>query len=142
MDLKEQILEAIKNAENGLKPHGAIRDEAIRKFNEVRQELELPVKELIKEYLDFELKDANGASVREGYVISTPKGYPVYKVMDRGMQSLFGIPLWNPRVIVLTYDITEKAVKGKRQKEFCKSELSEMVIVFDANMVKELENSK
>lgn len=134
MDIKKRIETAIELASSNLVVYRERFNDAkiaLRKQEEIEG---APVKVLINEYLDSELKDVNGNTIREGYVIAKNlTGYPAYKVVNRGMQFIFGTPMYNPSVEVLVYNAFKRATIGKRLKSLGKSELSEFVIVFDDN---------
>lgn len=128
MDYKQEIIAAIDNAKKELAPAMKIRDAAIEVFNKRRIEVEAPIKLLIGKYLDSELVDCYGNSIREGYIIANKNtGYPAYKVINRGIKFIFNEPIFNPKVEVVTYSPTKGL--GKKSKFFCKEQLEELVIV-------------
>lgn len=130
MDYKEAIKIAIKTAHDNLEADRKLRDDALTAFKKREEEEEHPIKLLIGQYLDEELKDCNGCSIKEGHFISNQRGFPVYKVLKRGMQFVFGIPLFNPSVDVVVYNVSSGIYSsGKKPKQFHKSELSEMEIL-------------
>ena len=129
MDYKELIKSAIERAHENLAFDRKMRDEAIAVFKKREQEEEEPIKLLIKQYLDEELKDCNGNTIREGYVIATKANYPAYKVIKRGMQFVFGTPMFNPSIEVVTYSPSKGL--GKKTKKLHRSELKEFHIVFE-----------
>lgn len=131
MDYKEEITLAIDRARENLVIDRKLRDEAIEVFEKREQEEEAPIKLLIGQYLDEELKDSNGVTIKEGYIISPEKGYPAYKVIKRGMQVIFGTPMFNPSVQVVTYSPTKEPKIGKKEKSLHRRELSEMIILFE-----------
>ena len=131
MDYKEKIKTAIQYAQSNLDFDRKLRDVAIEVFKKREQEEEEPIRLLIQQYLDEELKDINGNTIREDYVIATKNNYPAYKVVKRGMQFIFGTPMFNPSVDVVTYSPTKEPKVGKKLKKLHRSELREMVIMFD-----------
>ncbi|MDD2962552.1 MAG: hypothetical protein PHQ65_12025 [Bacteroidales bacterium] len=131
MDYKEKIKSAIERANQNLAFDRKLRDEAIEAFKKREQEEEEPIRLLIQQYLDEELKDINGNTIREGYIIVSQNNYPAYKVIKRGMQFLFGTPLFSPSVQVVSYSPTKEPKFGKKVKTLHRSELSKMVIMFD-----------
>jgi len=131
MEYKEKIKSAIEKAQANLSFDRKLKDEAIETFKKREQEEEAPIKLLIQEYLDEELKDCNGNAVRDSYVIASQNGYPAYKVVKRGMQFIFGTPMFNPSVEVVTYSASKEPKVGKKVKSLGKSDLSEMVILFE-----------
>ena len=131
MDYKEEIKSAIVRANQNLAFDRKLRDEAIINFKKREQEEEEPIRILIQQYLDDELKDSHGNTIRKGYVIATKNNYPAYKVINRGMQFVFGTPMFNPSVEVVSYSPAKEPKIGKKSKTFHRSELSEMVIMFD-----------
>jgi hypothetical protein len=128
MDYKEKIKSAIEKAQENLAFDRKMRDEAIAAFKKREQEEEEPIRLLIQQYLDEELKDCNGNTIREGYVIATKENYPAYKVIKRGMQFIFGTPLFNPSVEVVTYSPSKGL--GKKAKTLHRGELKDLQIMF------------
>ena len=129
-NLKEEIKKAIERAQSNLAQDRKERDEAIANFQRRENEELEPINRLIQQYFDEELKDCNGCTIKENYVIINPeKKYPAYKVIKRGMQSFFGTPMFNPSVEVVTYH-TEKGL-GKKIKTLHKSELKEFQVLFE-----------
>ena len=112
MNYQEEIKKAIKTSLNNLKPDEEVRDEAIRKFKQREAEELKPVKELLEMYFNDTLKDRNGISIKKGHIIYD--GKYCYKVIDRGMQFIFGEPMFNPSVDVQKYDINTKTIIGKK----------------------------
>lgn len=133
MNYKEEIKAAIKRAHENLALDRRLKDEALANFKKREQEEEAPIKLLMQQYFDEELKDCNGNTIREGYVIATKTNYPAYKVIKRGMQFIFGTPVFNPSVEVVTYSPSKGL--GKRVKILHRSELIELQIMFDAGAV-------
>lgn len=131
MDYKELINSAIQKANENLVFDRQIRDKALADFKKREQEEEEPIKVLTEQYLDEELKDSTGTTIREGYVIASKNGYPAYKVIKRGMQVLFGMPMFNPSVDVVTYSPDKEPKTGKRVKQLHRRELKEMTILFE-----------
>ena len=131
MEYKEKIKSAIEKAQANLSFDRKLKNEAIETFKKREQEEEAPIKLLIQQYLDEELKDCNGNTVRDRYVIASQNGYPAYKVVKRGMQFIFGTPMFNPSVEVVTYSPKKEPKVGKKVKSLHKSDLSEMVILFE-----------
>lgn len=129
MDYKEKIKSAIERAQENLAFDRKLRDEAITAFKKREQEEEEPIRLLIQQYLDEELKDCNGNTIREGYVIASKENYPAYKVLKRGMQFVFGTPMFNPSVEVVTYSPSKGL--GKKTKTLHRSELKELQIMFE-----------
>lgn len=129
MDYKEKIKSAIERAHKNLAFDRIMRDEAIAAFKKREEEESEPIRLLIQQYLDEELKDCNGNTIREGYVIATKENYPAYKVFKRGMQYVFGIPMFNPSVEVVTYSSSKGL--GKKAKTLYRSELKELQIMFE-----------
>lgn len=129
MDYKEKIKSAIERAQENLTFDRKLRDEAIAAFKKREQEEEEPIRLLIQQYLDEELKDCNGNTIREGYVIASKENYPAYKVLKRGMQFVFGTPMFNPSVEVVTYSPSKGL--GKKKKTLHRSELKELQIMFE-----------
>ena len=127
MNYKEEIKKAIETATNNLKPDRKLRDEANEKFKQRESEELIPVKKLIEAYLDDTLKDKNGISIKIGYIISDGKYN--YKVINRGMQFMFGEPLFNPSVEVKKYDINTKTIIGKKINDLSGWELLEFVFI-------------
>jgi hypothetical protein len=128
MEYKEKIKSAIEKAQENLAFDRKMRDEAIAAFKKREQEEEEPIRLLIQQYLDEELKDCNGNTIREGYVIATKENYPAYKVIKRGMQFIFGTPLFNPSVEVVTYSPSKGL--GKKAKTLHRGELKDLQIMF------------
>lgn len=131
MDYREQIKSAIEKAQTNLAPDRRLKDEALEAFRKREHDEEEPIKLLIQQYLDEELKDVHGNAVMVGYVVAHETGYPAYKVVKRGMQFLFGTPLFNPSVEVVTYSPSKEPKTGKKEKSLHKSDLSKMTILFD-----------
>ena len=129
MDYKEKIKSAIETAQKKLSLDRKVRDEAIEAFKKREQEEEEPIRLLIKQYLDEELKDCNGNTIREGYVIANKDNNSAYKVIKRGMQFTLGTPMFNPSVEVLTYSPSKGL--GKKVKTLHRSELKEMQIMIE-----------
>lgn len=129
MDYKEKIKAAIERAQENLAFDRKLRDEAIANFKKREQEEEEPIRLLIQQYLDEELKDCNGNTIREGYIIATKDNYPAYKVIKRGMQFVFGTPMFNPSVEVVTYSPSKGL--GKKVKTLHRSELKDLQIMFE-----------
>jgi hypothetical protein len=131
MDYKEKIIQAIEKAHQNLALDRKIRDEAIAKCRKREQEEEERIKLLLKQYFDEELRDCNGNSVREGYIIATQDHRLAYKVIKRGMQFLFGEPRFNPSIEVVKYSVLKEPREGKKIMSIYKRDLKNMVIMFD-----------
>lgn len=97
MVTKEQILETLSIADEAAKP---IREEKTKMLQDIEIRLEViynPLFRLLDIYNDENLIDKNGQAIRIGDVITDGKN--LYKVENRGMQTVFGNLLFNPRVL-------------------------------------------
>jgi hypothetical protein len=101
--------------------------EAKAKFNSKALEVEAPYLELLEKYYDEKLIDINGKSVNVGDFITNKKA--TFKVINRGMQFVFGEMMFNPRVICQKLrDNGEPSVYGK-EKHIHPAELKEYAVL-------------
>lgn len=139
MDLKEQIKAAIETANLNLQTDRKAREDALEKFRQREEEEAKPVKLLIAQYLDEKLVDIDGCCVNIGDILAHKSG-PTYKVVNRGMQFVFGEPMFNPSVTVLTYHVLSLSTIGKRPKELHPSELKDYMVVSSPKVKETLED--
>lgn len=128
MDYKSKIIAAIEKAEKNMQVHRVIKDNALKAYYQKEKEEEVPVRELIKQYLFEELKDRNGSTVSKGCVITNERNHPAYLVLGTGMQVIFGTPIFNPSAEVVTYKSNQEL--GKKKKRMHKSELKDYTVLF------------
>lgn len=120
MDYKEKIKSAIARVNESASFEIEISGEAIEAFNKKKQEDEELLRLLIQQYFDTKLKD----------------NHPSYKVIERGMDSLFGRPLLEPSAMFITYQ--PSLGLGRKTKILYTSELQELQILFLALVEKSI----
>ena len=135
MDYKILIKEAIEKANQNLSVDRQIIKEDIEQYQKREKEELEPINLLINSFFDDQLKDCDGTTIRENYVIAHKEKYfPAYKVIDRKMQWIFGEPMFNPSVEVVSYSLIKEPKIGKKVKSLHRSELEDFrIMLIDSN---------
>jgi hypothetical protein len=101
--------------------------EAKAKFKSNAKQLEAPYLEMLEKYYDEKLIDINGVSVKIGNTVSN--GKISYKVINRGMQFVFGEMMFNPRVICQKIRASGDTARYSKEKHIHPSELKEFTVI-------------
>jgi DNA integrity scanning protein DisA with diadenylate cyclase activity len=98
MITKEQIKKSKMQVLQDLQPLHEEYAIITEEYNAKCTKIEQPFLDLIEQYYDEQLLDKNKNSIRVGYQLKL--GKKTYKVINRGMQFVFGEILFNPRVMI------------------------------------------
>ncbi|MCT4181619.1 hypothetical protein BAS06_09330 [Elizabethkingia miricola] len=130
MVTKEELIEMHGKIQFAAEPIHRERTKFLKEIENKLEELHKPLVELLEVYNDENLKDKNDSPVRIGDIITD--GKYEYKVHHRGMQSVFGNMLFNPRVLCKKINPAfrdKKPAPNARVKEIHYSELKNFWIV-------------
>lgn len=97
MITKEELTASYQKLDSDLEPLRTELAEAKANFDLKAKEAELPFLKMLEMYYDENLVDINGKPVKVGDIITNGKA--TYKVINRGMQFVFGQMMFNPRVM-------------------------------------------
>lgn len=113
-----------ENLQKAFEPIQAEFNIAQEKYVKSKKELEDKFKTTLEQYYDQQLLDKNGYSVKINSTISDGKNF--YKVIERGMQIIFGNMLFNNRVTCRK--LGKDLMIGKKDFSFSTRELTDFVV--------------